>query len=138
MSPYTAAVPNDSFVSHCLELLAPLGRVRSRRMFGGHGLYVDDLFVALIASDTLYLKADADSAARFEAAGGQPFTYVFKQGKVGRLGFWTVPPDAMESPVLMLPWARLAVQAALKAANAKPAASKAALRKRTPKAPRGR
>lgn len=125
-------MPKDSFVEHCLELLAPLGRVRSRRMFGGHGLYVDDLFTALIAADTLYLKADAESAPRFEAAGGAPFTYVFKQGKVGRLGFWTVPPEAMESPVLMQPWARLAVQAALKAANARPAASRA------PRKPRAR
>ena len=35
----------DDLRDHCLELLAPLGRVRSRRMFGGHGLYVDDLFI---------------------------------------------------------------------------------------------
>ena len=35
---------NDSgFVSHCLELLAPLGHTSSRRMFGGRALYVDDL-----------------------------------------------------------------------------------------------
>ena len=32
---------------------------RSRRMFGGHGLYVDDLFVGLIAFERLYLKVDA-------------------------------------------------------------------------------
>ena len=29
------------------DKLPPLGAARSRRMFGGHGLYVDDLFVAL-------------------------------------------------------------------------------------------
>mgnify|MGYP000287609516 CR=1 FL=1 len=35
-----------------LELLAPLGRARARRMFGGHGLYVDDLFVAIVDAVT--------------------------------------------------------------------------------------
>ena len=38
-------------------------RRRARRMFGGHGSVVDGLFVALIAFDRLYLKADAPAAA---------------------------------------------------------------------------
>ena len=44
-------------------------------MFGGHGLYVDDLFVALIAYERLYLKTDAQTRAAFEAAGCEPFVY---------------------------------------------------------------
>lgn len=106
-------------VTHCLELLAPLGRPRARRMFGAHGLYVDDVFIGLLAGERLYLKADAQSRARFEAAGCEPFTYEAK-GKVTVLGFWSAPADAMESPALMLPWARLALQAALAARAAKP------------------
>jgi DNA transformation protein len=31
------------------------------------------------------------------------------------MSYWTVPPEAMESPAEMLPWARLAQQAALAA-----------------------
>ena len=46
------AVPNE-FVVHCLELLGSVGAVRSRRMFGGHGIYVDELFVGLIAFEQL-------------------------------------------------------------------------------------
>lgn len=99
---------------HCLELLAPLGTVRSRRMFGGWGLYVDDLFVALIFSDRLYLKADAASAAEFAAAGSEPFVYDGK-GKTVTVNYWSAPADAMDSPALMLPWARLALAAALRA-----------------------
>ena len=41
----------DDLRNHCVELLAPLGHVRWRRMFGGIGIYVDDLFIAIIASD---------------------------------------------------------------------------------------
>lgn len=104
----------DGFVAHCLELLAPLGAARARRMFGGHGLYVDDLFVALIMGEQLYLKTDAGTRDRFVAAGGRPFTYD-RKGKTASLGFHTVPPEAIESPDLMRPWARLAVQAALAA-----------------------
>ncbi|MEO8059931.1 MAG: TfoX/Sxy family protein [Burkholderiales bacterium] len=115
-----AAAPND-FVAHCLELLASVGATRSRRMFGGHGIYVDELFVGLIAFDRLYLKADASTRASFEAAGCQPFVYD-GAGKSVTLGYFTAPEEAMESPPLMQPWARLALAAALRARALKPPA----------------
>ena len=112
-----------ALVDHCLELLAPLGAVRARRMFGGHGIYIDDLFVAVIGFERLYLKTDAASRERFQAAGGEPFVYDAKRGAVA-LGYWTVPAEAMESPALMQPWARQAIEAALRARAAKPAAAR--------------
>jgi DNA transformation protein len=120
-----------AFVSHCVELLSPLGAVRVRRMFGGWGLYVDELFVAIIAFERLYLKASADSRARFERAGCEPFVYDVK-GQAVSLGYWTAPPEALDSPALMEPWARLALQAALsaRAGKLKPAARP----KKTPRA----
>ena len=108
-------------VDHCLELLAPLGAVRARRMFGGHGLYIDDLFVALIAFERLYLKVDAQTQPAFVEAGCEPFVYDGK-GKPIAMSYWTVPAEAMESPALMQPWARQAIEAALRARAAKPAA----------------
>ena len=121
--------PVDEFVSHCLELLAPLGTPRARRMFGGHGLYVDELFVALIASERLYLKADAQTRPRFEAAGCAPFVYD-GQGRSVTMGYYTAPDDALESPAYMQPWGRLALEAALRAKAAK----KPSTRARRPKA----
>ncbi len=111
---------NDAgFVAHCLELLATAGAARSRRMFGGHGLYVDDLFVGIVIGDRLYLKADAASQPAFAAEGCEPFMYD-GGGKKVTLGYWSAPPEAMESPALMLPWARRALQAALAARAATP------------------
>jgi DNA transformation protein and related proteins len=108
-------------VDHCLELLAPLGSVRARRMFGGHGVYIDELFVAIVAFERLYLKTDAATRPSFEAAGCAPFVYAAKSGAVA-LGYWSVPAEAMESPGLMQPWARLAIDAALRARAAKASA----------------
>ena len=84
----------------------------------GHGFYVDELFIALIAFGRLYLKADASTRARFEAAGCEPFVYDGK-GKPVTMRYFTAPEDAMESPALMQPWARLALEAALRARAAK-------------------
>jgi DNA transformation protein len=121
----------DEFVAHCTELLGSAGTVRSRRMFGGRGFYIDELFVALIAYDRLYLKADAQTRPAFEAAGGTPFVYD-GAGKSVTLGYFSAPDDAMESPALMQPWARFALAAALRARAAKPAARRPA-RKATPR-----
>lgn len=104
----------DQFTQHCCELLSPLGTVRSRAMFGGRGIYVDDLFVALIGSEQLYLKVDALTQAQFEAAGCTPFLYR-KDDKWLAMGYFNAPEEAMESPALMQPWARLAAAAALRA-----------------------
>lgn len=126
------AAPNE-FVNHCLELLAGVGAPRARRMFGGHGLYVDELFVAIVIAERLYLKADAQTRALFEAAGCAPFVYD-AQGKTMTLGYFSAPHEAMESPALMQPWARLAVAAALRARASKPAAARTA-RKARPRKP---
>ena len=115
-APYTPCMPADhDFAAYCAELLSSLGPVRTKRMFGGHGIYVDDVFVAIVHGDTLYLKADAGSRGRFEAAGCREFTYSAKGQPRKSLGYWTVPAEAMDSPALMRPWAAMAMQAALRA-----------------------
>ncbi len=118
---------DSGFVSHCLELLSPLGRTSSRRMFSGHALYIDGLCMALIIQDTLYLKVDDTHRALFERAGCKPFTYTTKKMDIHSLGYCTAPDEAMESPAEMLPWARRALAAAVaKRAKAPPAKKKAA------------
>ena len=112
------------YIQHCLELLAPLGPTRARRMFGGFGLYADDVFVAIVQDEQLYLKVDDTTRGRFEAAGCQPFIYD-AAGKSVSLGYWTAPDEAVESPALMVPWARLAFEAALRARNKPGKAAKA-------------
>ena len=118
----------DELTRHCTELLAPLGPVRTRAMFGGRGIYVDGLFMALIAYEQLYLKTDAETRPKFEAAGCEPFHYTTKDGERVAMSYYRPPEEAMESPVLMQPWARLAFAAALRAQAAK--APKAAVKPR--------
>jgi DNA transformation protein and related proteins len=124
-------------VEHCLELLAPMGGVSARPMFGGHGLRIDGHFMALIAFDRLYLKVDAATRPRFEAAGCEPFVYQGK-GKPVTMSYWTVPAQAMESPMGMQPWACLALDAALRARASKPGAAAPRPRATRPARPAGK
>ena len=108
---------SDEFIEYVMELFGPFGTVGARRMFGGHGVYLDGLMFAIVSEDTLYLKADEMNRIEFEQAGCEIFGYA-REGKRATLGFFRAPEDAMESPELMLPWARTAYAAALRT-NAK-------------------
>jgi DNA transformation protein len=120
----------DEDIAWFRELLAPIGRITARRMFGGAGLYADGLIVGLEVAGTLYLKTDAQTRQAFADAGGQPFVYDGK-GQPVTMSYWTPPEEAMDSPEAMRPWARLALEATLRAVAVKSA--KAATKKRTEK-----
>jgi DNA transformation protein and related proteins len=123
MAKTSTPAPDQDFAHHCCDLLsAAIGPCHARRMFGGWGLSCDGVSVAVIAWGVLFLKVDPLTRDTFADAGGKPFTYDPENGrKPMQMSYWTVPEEALESPPLMAPWARLALQAALRQANAKPA-----------------
>ncbi|NUS39731.1 MAG: TfoX/Sxy family protein [Lysobacter sp.] len=100
-------------MAHLRELLAGFGDVAMRPMFGGHGVYREGMIFAIVMEGDLYLTVDADSRARFEAAGCAPFVYSMK-GRPLPLSYWSVPAEALEAADAMLPWAELAWAAALR------------------------
>jgi len=102
----------DDFVLHVHDLLAPLGPVRSRAMFGGHCFFLGDLPFALIADGRLYLKADELAKGAFEEKGCEPFVYDDGKGKSVAMSYWSAPEEAMEEPHAMRPWAERAIEAA--------------------------
>lgn len=109
------------FVSMCVEVLGEaLGRVSARSMFGGWGLYREGRMFGLIADDTLYLKVDDKNRPMFDAEGLGPFVYEGKNKPVS-MSYYEVPPEALDDPSAMRPWAVSAYDAALRAGAPKPA-----------------
>lgn len=110
----------NEFAEYCCELLSSVGPCVARRMFGGYGISVDGLTLAILADlgqgEQLWLKSDAETISLFEEAGCKRFTYKAK-GKVRTMGYYSAPNAALESAIEMAPWARLAFQAAQSAAR---------------------
>ena len=111
---------SSEFTDYLKELMAPLGPVTVRRMFGGAGLFADGLMFALIADDVLYLKADAASRALFEAEGLSPFVYTARGDKRAVMSYWQAPERIFDDPEEFVTWAREALSAAFRADAAKP------------------
>jgi DNA transformation protein len=111
---------SPAFVAFAVDLLEPLGSVRARAMFGGHGIYCGDLMIGLVDDDEIFLKTDPETRAAFEAAGCRRWVYS-GGGKTMETSYFRPPDEAHESPEDMEPWGRLALEAALRAAKAKAA-----------------
>ncbi len=120
------------FADYCCELLSGVGTPVPKRMFGGWGISVDGVTIAVIAdlgklggsNQKLYLKVDEMTKAQFEAAGGKRFEMLSKDGKPMGMNYYTTPDETMESPDAMLPWARLALSVALDAKSKSSAKAK--------------
>lgn len=63
-----------SFLEFVLEQLSASPReITQKKMFGGVGIYADEMFVALLDNDRFYMKADDSNRADFEKEGMPPF-----------------------------------------------------------------
>lgn len=111
----------SEFVSFLHEVFESFGTIRSRKMFGGHGIYHQDLMFGLVADDELYLKTDEDNLAEFEQRGLEPFQFESKDGKVMQMSYLKAPEEIYDDPDAARHWANLAFDAALRnaAKNAK-------------------
>ena len=86
-------------IDAALDLLSPVGDLTVRKMMGGASIYADGTIFAILDRDgALYLKASGDFAERLAHDGAEQFSHVRKDGRVGRMGYWTLPPDAVDDP----------------------------------------
>ncbi len=111
------------FVSYVVDLMQTIGPVRAKSMFGGHGIFLDELMFALVADNILYLKADKDTESEFKDRGLEVFTYN-KKGKGASykaitMSYYQAPEEALEASEEMNLWANKAYNVALRAASKK-------------------
>lgn len=111
------------FANYCCDLLAGAGPCTAKRMFGGFGISTDGLTIAILADlgdgEKLWLKGDASTRSQYEAAGCKIFAYP-AQGVPRSMNYFSSPEEAMDSPDAMRPWARLALECAVRARAVKP------------------
>jgi DNA transformation protein len=98
-----------------MRLFEQLGRVKSRSMFGGFGIFVDDIMFALVVQDKLHIRADSYSLETFKARGFEPYVYT-KRGFPVVTKYFALPSDYWDDPDTIF---SIAKQAYLNAKNEK-------------------
>lgn len=84
--------------------------VRTRKMFGGVGVYAGELFFALLADDELYLKVDDTNRPDFEALGIGPFRPFGPEGEA--MQYYPVPGEMLDDIDTLKEWVRRAIDVA--------------------------
>jgi DNA transformation protein len=108
-----------SFQEFVLDQLAGLDGLRARAMFGGVGLYADDVFFGILASDELFFKVDDTNRREYETAGSVPFKPYADRAMT--MPYYSVPIFVLEDAAMLGQWAAGAVTVAKAAKTAKPA-----------------
>lgn len=94
---------DNEFLEYTRETLQPFGLDKIRPMFGGFGLYYNEVMFALIADNELYFKADGKSAQFFKESGSEPFSYESKGRRI-KMSYWKVLPEVLEDSDTLKTW----------------------------------
>jgi DNA transformation protein len=100
-------VSTDSFRDFVQEQLATLPGLRSKRMFGGYGLYAGAVFFGIIFDGRLYFKTHPDTVAEYMEHHAAVFAPSEKQVLKN---YREVPVDILEDSERLLLWARKSAQ----------------------------
>lgn len=84
--------------------------IRARRMFGGVGLYCDEVFFAVLDDDRVFFKTDEQTRPQYEAAGmGQ---WAIESPSGGAMPYHEVPAEVLDDPRRLGEWIDAAVEVA--------------------------
>jgi DNA transformation protein len=112
-------VPTSAdFLAYVLEQLAGLEGVSDRRMFGGTGLYCEELFFGLISGDVLYLRVDDCNRSDFTARGAAQFRPYADRPQLS-MSYYEIPADVLEDAAECVRWAQRSVEVAMRAPAAR-------------------
>ena len=104
---------SPGFSDYVVELLAGLGRVEARRMFGGAGLFRDGVMFGVPLNDVVYFRVDDALQADLKAQGSDPWVYT-RNGEAREMGYWRMPETAVDDPDEAVDVARRSYAAAVK------------------------
>lgn len=99
---------SSPYLEFLTEQMSPLGEITTRAMFGGYCLYCDGIVFALVANQSLFLKADDGNRGDFDARGLKAFQ-PFEGPET--MSYYEAPPEIFEDPEAMKQWGRGAVAA---------------------------
>ncbi len=108
-----------SFRDFVVDQLSGVDGLRARAMFGGVGLYAEDVFFGILAADVLFFKVDDTNRREYETAGSSPFKPYADRAMT--MPYYNVPIGVLEDAVMLGQWAARAVAVARTTNAAKPA-----------------
>ena len=108
----------SELASYVEEQLAFLGRISTKSIFGGIGIFVDERLLGIVMEDKLYLHTDANNLQVYRQRGMpqfKPYPNAFDL----TTDHHQVPAEIVDDPTLLKQWGEQALAAAIEAAKVK-------------------
>ena len=100
------ASKSNEFAAYVVDVLRPLGEVNVSRFFGGQQIRVNGEQLAMVMKGELYFRVDRRLQTELESAGGRPFSYATKRGRVTVQRYFGAPAEWIEDTDTLLDFAR--------------------------------
>lgn len=100
---------DNPILKNSMQLFAQLGRVKSRSMFGGFGIFIDDTMFALAVNNKLHIRTNRQTIAKFKQLGYKPYVYK-KRGFPVVTKYFALPEDCWQDQDVILTHARSALE----------------------------
>ena len=101
---------SEEFREYVIERLQAVIPVYWRSMFGGLGIYSNQVHFALASKNGLYFKVDDENREDYEQAGMNPFRPFGNDSFV--MSYYEVPEDILENPEILAVWVEKSLAAA--------------------------
>lgn len=97
----------DSYREWLLEQFDRVRPVRAKRMFGGLGLYADDVFFGVVDDDTTFFRTGDSNRPDYVSRGMKPFQPMGPDTKP--MSYHEVPGDVLEDIDQLRDWLTKAI-----------------------------
>jgi DNA transformation protein len=110
---------NRGYVDYVVDILSSFEHTKFRKMFGGYGIYKDEIFYGIISDGILYFKVDDSNRSMYESYGSKPLSFETKNKKQIVMSYWEVPADILENRNNLTIWVQQAFDVAKKTKKVK-------------------
>jgi DNA transformation protein and related proteins len=108
----------SDLANYVAEQLASLGRISSRGIFGGVGIFLEERLLGIVIDDKLYLHTDKSNLGEY-AERGMPQFKPYPNAFDLTTDHHQVPPEIVRDPEQLRLWSQRALTAAIEAARIK-------------------
>ena len=108
-----------AFKDYLKELLDPVGKFSTKRVFGLDGIMADGVLLGFVIDERIHFRTDEETVEAYRKGGSTPYTFTKRTGEFIVTSYYSLPDHLYDEPEELVRWARRARQAALKSPSAR-------------------
>ena len=107
-----------AFKDYLAELLGPIGKFSTKRVFGLDGIMADGVLLGFVIDERIHFRTDEETVDAYRKGGGKPYTFTKRTGEFIVTSYYSLPDHLYDEPDELVRWATRARLAALKSPSA--------------------